>query len=642
MATERPMTPRSGRPCFRYGLLLACCAALAFPAPAVAEPSETDNGETDNDNGETDEDLPSFESEIVARRPSGEDVTQATTHIEGRKLRDSARHTTLEAISQESADVYVSGRGAIHGVSNGASGGVHIRGLGGSPNTQILIVEDGVPDYQGIFGHPIPDAYVPFLLDDALVLKGGDSVRYGTNAMGGVIVLRSRWRETAGYELHNDAAYGSYRTLRETAAFLGRFGAWDVAGAVHAMSTDGHRDGAGGSSFITHGAARYRIRPTLSLTVRNKLVHLKGADPGPASHPTPDHWFDVWRDNASLGLDWEHGNAHLAITPSFSIGVHRLYDGFYSVDHATGGNAQLTLTPHRSIELLLGLSAEHTDGEVRDRTAQERTPVRGLTDLSHYNQLTFAPFSALRFALGTRALYNTRYGFELLYKGGASWHLSDRLFLHTRVARNYRQPTIRELYLPFPSANPDLRPEIAVTWDLGAGYTSAHFDASASVYRTRADNLIKYFGFWPSAEVVNIGHIEIWGVEGSVAAKDLGPFSVQLSADWQDVGRYTRQNPRAKINFSVDAGHDFGQHFLGGGISGEWVHGLYMADYAREPIDDAFAMDLSLRYRYTSPVRGVALEPYLFLRNFLNRQYAYVADYPMPGFHALAGLKVEL
>jgi len=44
----------------------------------------------------------------------------------------------------------------------------------------------------------------------------------------------------------------------------------------------------------------------------------------------------------------------------------------------------------------------------------------------------------------------------------------------------------------------------------------------------------------------------------------------------------------------------------------------YMANYARDPLEDAFAMDLVLRYRYTSQDEGFSLEPYLFLRNFLD------------------------
>ena len=53
-------------------------------------------------------------------------------------------------------------------------------------------------------------------------------------------------------------------------------------------------------------------------------------------------------------------------------------------------------------------------------------------------------------------------------------------------------------------------------------------------------------------------------------------------------------------------------------------------------------LDAALRYRRTVAERGGMVEPYLFLRNVLDRRYAYVADYPMPGFNVLAGVKVGI
>ena len=157
--------------------------------------------------------------------------------------------------------------------------------------------------------------------------------------------------------------------------------------------------------------------------------------------------------------------------------------------------------------------------------------------------------------------------------------------------------------------------------------------------------MIKYFGVWPASEVVNIDHIVIPGIEGRLALRGLGPLSASVSADWQDVGRYTRQNPDAKVNFMVEAAQAFGPHFVAGSVSGEWVHGLYMADYDRQPLPDVFFMDVAMRYRYEKSVNGQVahtIEPYLLLRNILDHRYAYVAGYVMPGFNVLAGLKLGI
>lgn len=615
----------------------------------AAEASDAEAGEpgvpeeTDRDAEDLlDEIITLFEMTVVGKRPLSQDPTQDSTLVEGETIRDSPRQSTFEALSQEAADVYVPGRGVMHGVANGATGGIHIRGLGGSPNSQVLVVEDGVPDYHGVFGHPIPDAYTPFLIDDVLVVKGGDSVLYGTNAMGGVVLIRSRWRDADGYEVLSDAAYGSYATLRESVAFLGRFGSLDAAGAITVLSTDGHRQGAGGDELIASAAGRYRFTPSLDLTVRNKVVHLRGADPGSITHPFSDHWYDVWRDTASLRLGWRSGDTKLHLTPYVNVGVHRLYDGFHSTDYVGGANAELELKLHRDVELLLGASGEHVGGSVEDRIAGERPEVRSLSDVSFYNQLTLRPIDRLSVVLGTREVISETYGFVFLYKGGVRWDLNDRLYVRSRIARNFRQPTIRELYLPFPTANPDLRPEKSLNLDVGIGYRSERFELSLSGYRTEADDLIRYFGSWPSAEVINIGNVVISGVEGALGVRKIGPLSAFVTANLQDVGKYTRQNPRAKLNFNLDHVQTLGEHRFGASLSGEWVHGLYMGNYSRDPIDDVFVMDLSLRYRYGSSQRGVALQPYLYLRNLLDSRYAYVEGYPMPSFNLLAGLRIEI
>jgi outer membrane receptor protein involved in Fe transport len=619
-------------------------AGAAGDEPAVAPGAAAESGDGQAEGDEEGDDAPEpYKTTVKGSHSPGKDTTADATHIDGDKLRDSPRTSTLEALSQETADVYVPGRGlGIHGVASGASGGVTIRGLGGSPNSQVLVVEDGVPDYQGIFGHPIPDAYVPFLIDEVMVVKGGDSVLYGTNAMGGVIVITSRWRLQEGFELENDASYGSYGTIRENAAFLGKWGKWGAASAFHLLKTDGHRDGAGGSNVVGNLGGCYNFNQDLKLSIRNKVVNLKGGDPGPATHPYTDHWYDVWRDNLSLHLLYRHDRFKLRVTPYFTIGVHELYDGFHSHDYATGGNVETDVNIHRTLKLLLGLGAEYVNGKVENRIDRESQPVEGLTNYSFYNQITYKPVDALSLVIGSREMVNTTYGFVFLYKGGFKWNYYEGLYLRSRVTRNFRQPTIRELYLPFPTSNPDLRPEYSLNWDFEAGFESKHLDISASGYRTQADNMIKYFGSWPAAEVVNIDRIVVWGVEVRINLKKLGPLGLLATANCQDVGRYTRQNPKAKLDFILQLGHDFGAHAVDGSISGEWVHGLYMADYGRERIDDVFVMDATLRYLYHPGDRRFSLEPYVFLRNLLDNRYAYILDYTMPGFNVMVGLKVRI
>ncbi|MBM4396938.1 MAG: TonB-dependent receptor plug domain-containing protein, partial [Deltaproteobacteria bacterium] len=276
------------------------------------------------------EDVPSGNETVVRdRRPTSPDGTQDQVAIPGERLRESPRPNLFEAIAQESASIHVTRRGVgPAGVASGAAGGLTIRGLGGSPNTQVVVVEDGVPDVQGIFGHPLPDAYVPDLIDEVVVVEGGDSVLYGSNAMGAAILLRSRWLDRDGREVGADTSYGSFSTLAGTATALVREGPWDGALALHALRTDGHRDGAGGANLVVQAAGRCRLDDGWTFVLRNKAVHVTGGDPGTVDHPYTDHTFDVRRNNVSATVGYARPGVRLSILPYATVGLHRLYDGF--------------------------------------------------------------------------------------------------------------------------------------------------------------------------------------------------------------------------------------------------------------------------------------------------------------------------
>jgi outer membrane cobalamin receptor len=607
-----------------------------------------------------DPNTPVYEITITAKRATPDkDPTAKPTVVSGDRVRETSRSTPFEALSQESADIYVTSRGAgLHGISNGSSGGMYIRGLGGSPNSQILVVEDGAPDYQGIFGHPLPDAFFPSLIDRVTVVKGGDCVLYGTNAMGGAIVIENRWPEHEGLKLENDAAYGSFNTFRDRLTLLHKHGRFETASAFSAFSTDGHRDGANGNSKAGRVGLRFPLPGGFSASFHEKAVFLDGGDPGTVLHPQTDHRFMVLRSNASGRIEKSAGTLSLTIVPWFNAGEHRLYDGFFSRDYLAGGYAEGSgeLVPGTA-KLLVGMAAEHIDGEVLNRIEGTEENVESVSSGAPYGQIELTPGGHITAVGGGRLLWSNRYGWVPLYKAGATWDRYPALTLHTHVTRNFRQPTLRELYLPFPVANPDLRPEHAFNIETGVGSAFAGCTASLTVFRTQAEDLIKYFGMWPSAEVVNIDRIEITGIEGEFKTPRLGPWGMELNACWQDVGRFTRQNPDAKMNGRLDYKAKTRVGLLEWAIIGEWVHGLYINNYHRDPMKDVFFLDGSVRLR-TERADGITLEPYCIVRNLLDAPYEdirysfirnildasneYIRYYPMPGINVLAGLNIKL
>ena len=580
---------------------------------------------------------------VYDKRPVNRTATAAVTGVNGDAIRRTTRTTPIEELSQSSAGIYVSSRGAgLHGISSGASGGIYIRGLGGSPNTQILVVEDGIPDYQGIFGHPIPDAFFPSLIERVSVIKGGDGVLYGTNAMGGVIVVEDRLPDSAGCRLENDAAFGSFNTFNERATLFYKGKSVAAVSAFSALTTDGHRDGTDGNSTAGQVGVRVQLPGSAMIIFRDKIVDLEGGDPGTVNDPHTDRRFDVIRNNASVRFEYPGEILALKASTWLNSGEHRLYDGFFSRDYTAGGLLEETGTLlDGKLQLLFGGTGEYIDGVVFDRISGEQSPVERLRSAGIYGQATSVPGAGITAVAGGRFHYSLKYGYVPLYKAGLEWVPAKAVSLRTRLTKNFRQPTLRELYLPFPVANPGLKPETAYNWDGGAEFRTGILRINTSVYKTMVTDMIKYFGMWPIAEVVNIDRVDVLGIESEITLDPVGPFSLFFSGCRQDVGRYTKQNPDAKADGRITYRSMVKKGMLELSITGEYVHGLYMNNYRRDRIDDVFFLDGSLRYRMCTG-RGVMIEPYCIIRNFLNRRYEYILDYTMPFINFTAGLMMEI
>lgn len=105
----------------------------------------------------------------------------------------------LPLLTEQVPGFFTTSRGIMgYGVSTGAAGGMSLRGIGGSPTAGLLVLIDGHPQYMGLMGHPIADAYQSMMTEKVEILRGPASVLYGSNAMGGVINIVTRKQQQEG------------------------------------------------------------------------------------------------------------------------------------------------------------------------------------------------------------------------------------------------------------------------------------------------------------------------------------------------------------------------------------------------------------------------------------------------------------
>lgn len=113
-------------------------------------------------------------------------LPMTVTVIDRQQLTEQHQTSVLPTVMQQVPGLFVTSRSMMgYGVSTGAAGGINLRGIAGGTG-QLMVLIDGHPQYQGIFGHPIADSYQTLMAERVEVLRGPASMLYGSNAMGGV------------------------------------------------------------------------------------------------------------------------------------------------------------------------------------------------------------------------------------------------------------------------------------------------------------------------------------------------------------------------------------------------------------------------------------------------------------------------
>ena len=115
-----------------------------------------------------------------------------TISVVGRQqLEQTYQPSILPALTEQVPGLFTTSRGIMgYGVSTGAAGGMSLRGIGagvnaaGGPTTSLLVLIDGHPQYMGLMGHPIADAYQSMVADRDGRLMSGGQMRRASLAIG--------------------------------------------------------------------------------------------------------------------------------------------------------------------------------------------------------------------------------------------------------------------------------------------------------------------------------------------------------------------------------------------------------------------------------------------------------------------------
>ena len=154
--------------------------------------------------------------EVVAtgtKNPTDLRLLPLTVSVVGtEQLEERHEPSILPTLTNEVPGLFITNRGLMgYGVSEGSSGAIKVRGIGGMANLLVLI--DGLPQYAGLYGHPIADNYLTMMTDRVEVIRGPASLYYGSNAMGGAVNVITKQGKG---DFHGEAGASWGRFLRVT------------------------------------------------------------------------------------------------------------------------------------------------------------------------------------------------------------------------------------------------------------------------------------------------------------------------------------------------------------------------------------------------------------------------------------------
>lgn len=251
-----------------------------------------------------------------------------TVTVIGRdKLTEQHQSSVLPTAMQQVPSLFVTSRSMMgYGVSTGAAGGINLRGITGGAG-QMLVLIDGHPQYNGVYGHPISDSYQTLMAERVEVLRGPASVLYGSNAMGGVLNIVTRAMHTDGTKTTASVGAGSYGTVQAEATNQQRHGRFSSTVSAQYGRSDNHRPSMGFEQYGGYMKLGYDFTPHWNAYLDADITHFTASYPGQVDSPVygAEQWITRGVVSAALENHYNRTNGALSVYSNF--GRHKIDDG---------------------------------------------------------------------------------------------------------------------------------------------------------------------------------------------------------------------------------------------------------------------------------------------------------------------------
>jgi len=575
-------------------------------------------------------------------------IPLSVSQISIQEIESTGQINILPALNTFIPGIFVTERNVLgFGVAAGGSGGINMRGIGGAPNTGVLVLIDGHPQYQGIFGHPLADAYVASDVEKVEVIRGAGSLLYGSNAMGGVINIITRKNTKEGISGSVGASYGSYNTQKYYGTIGYKRDKLSIFASVNHDQTDGIR--ANTDFNITNGFTKvgYELSKNWNLSADFNIAKFDANDNGPVwKVPTPviapntvaavaaPFGIDILRGKTSISIENKFANMNGAFKAYHNFGEHTLTNNFHSTDRNSGIMLFETFKLFRNNSITIGSDFKQYGGMVNQLPIQDTLIT--INELSAYAYIQQTLFEKLTLSAGFRFENNSKFGNELIPMAGLTYILNQNTSFKTSVSKGFRSPTIMELYMNSPVPNPNLEPERMMNYEVSwlQSLLNNKLKLELTAYKVVGENMILVTGAFPNLKKENVGSFENQGIEFSAKYDLSRNLHLHANYSYLDLSKAVVAAPRQQLNVSAN----YNYKIWNLNLSTQYIEKLYTFVSPNPTIPAAIQPDyLLLNARLACrPIQN--LELFIIGNNLLNQSYQINYGYPMTGINFNGGV----
>lgn len=582
-------------------------------------------------------------------------LSQTVSVVNRSEIDQALQPSLLPVLTEQIPGLFVTSRGVMgYGVSGGAAGSISLRGLSGG-TARLMVMIDGHPQYAGIFGHPIADAYQSFLAERVEVLRGPASVLYGSNAMGGVINIVTRKMQEDGVKTNLRAGYGSYNTLETELTNRIRKGRFSSVISGSYNRTDGHRADMGFEQYGGYAKLGYEMTDNWNLRGDVNVTHFNASYPGPVDAPLLDGDQRITRGMTSFAVENRYEKTSGAVSFFYNWGNHWINDGytpsagegpqddrFNSRDNMMGVSLYQSTQFFKGNRITLGFDwfrygghawSEYVSGENIGTTSE--LVDKHEDELAGYIDFRQDIGSWLTFNAGLRADHHSRIGLEWVPQAGLAFHLPHAIELKASASKGFRYPILREMYM-FPPQNPDLQPESMWNYELAFSQRlmEGRLTYGVNFFYIDGKNLIQTLPNPNGSGMLNqnSGAIKNTGVEIQAAYRINRQWSVDGNYSFLHMENPVITAPEHKLYAGANFSH--GRWNVSTGV--QYVEGLYTSVGENENKENFVLWNLRASFRACK-----WLDIWARGENLLAQKYEINAGYPMPGATVMAGFNLS-